>query len=190
MKRFIFWMLFFVPFLLVANDEAALKTELQKKVDYITKLLNDKSLDTQKRNSMILESIEGLIDFELMSQLSLDKNDRQKLNDAQRKEFVTLFEKELKDSFLDKLKNYSDEKIELKDPKKIKEDRISLPSVIKSKNGDTEVVFKYYLTKQKEWKIYDLEVAGVSLVQSYRTQFSELLASGGAEKLLEKLRKK
>lgn len=53
-----------------------------------------------------------------------------------------------------------------------------------------EVIFKYYLQGQQVWKIYDLEVAGVSLVQTYRAQFSEIVATAGADKLFDKLRKR
>ena len=52
------------------------------------------------------------------------------------------------------------------------------------------MVFKYYLVSESLWKIYDLEVAGVSLMQTYRTQFSEIFTKDGATKLLDKLRQK
>lgn len=175
---------------LFGDELKEIKDDLQKRVNDITALIADKSMTLEAKNQKIMERVDSVLDFELMARLSLEKSDRQKLSDEQLKEFNKLFEKELKDSFLEKLKNYSDEKIFLRDAVKTKQDRVSAPSVIHSKNGDTEVVFKYYLTKDSTWKIYDLEIAGVSLLQSYRTQFSEVMTSSGAEKLFEKLRKK
>lgn len=175
---------------LLGDELKSIKDDLQKRADDITVLIADQKINQIEKNKKILEKVDSIMDFELMSTLSLDKNDRQKLTDAQLKEFSTLFEKELKDAFLEKLKNYSNDKIELKDALKTKKDRISVPSVIHSKKEDMEVIFKYYLQGQQEWKIYDLEVAGVSLIQTYRAQFSEIMATAGADKLFEKLRKR
>ena len=41
-----------------------------------------------------------------------------------------------------------------------------------------------------EWRIIDIIVEGVSLVSNFRSQFQEIMSSGGAEKLLKLLREK
>lgn len=175
---------------LLGDELQSIKDDLQHRADTITTLIANQKIDQNQRNQKILETVDSIMDFELMSKLSLDKKDRQKLSEAQLKEFSVLFEKELKDSFLEKLKNYSNDKIEFKSAIQTKADRISVPSVIKGKAEDMEVVFKYYLHSQNSWKIYDLEVAGVSLVQTYRAQFSEIMTTSGVNKLFEKLRNK
>lgn len=175
---------------LLADDVQTLKEDLQTRVNTITGYLANTGLNKAQKNEKILETVEPVLDFALMSKLSLDKNVRLKMNEEQLKEFSILFEKELKDSFLTKLENYSNEKIELKNGSKTQPTRIAIASVIKGKGEDMEVVFKYYLASENLWKIYDLEIAGVSLIQTYRTQFSEVMANSGAVKLLEKLRTK
>ena len=175
---------------LFADELQSLKEDLQTRVTAITGHLANKSLNQSQRNEKILATVEPVLDFTLMSKLSLDKNVRLKMNEDQLKEFAVLFEKELKESFLTKLENYSNEKIELKNSTKTQPNRISIFSVIKGKGEDLEVVFKYYLVSENLWKIYDLEIAGVSLIQTYRTQFSEVMTNLGAVKLLEKLRTK
>jgi len=40
------------------------------------------------------------------------------------------------------------------------------------------------------WKVYDIVIENVSLVQNYRTQFNDILSKNPPEKLLETLRKK
>jgi len=175
---------------LLADDVQTLKEDLQTRVNAITSYLANTGLNKTQKNEKILETVEPVLDFALMSKLSLDKNVRLKMNEDQLKEFSILFEKELKDSFLTKLENYSNEKIELKNGVKTQPTRIAIASVIKGKGEDMDVVFKYYLASENLWKIYDLEIAGVSLIQTYRTQFSEVMANSGAVKLLEKLRTK
>ncbi len=41
-----------------------------------------------------------------------------------------------------------------------------------------------------EWKVYDVVIEGVSLVQNYRTQFREILINKPPEDLLKMLREK
>jgi len=42
----------------------------------------------------------------------------------------------------------------------------------------------------EKWKVYDVVIENVSLVQNYRTQFNDILAKKTPDKLLEILRKK
>jgi len=44
--------------------------------------------------------------------------------------------------------------------------------------------------KNNTWKVYDVVVENVSLVQNYRTQFNGILAKSTPEELLVTLRKK
>ena len=46
------------------------------------------------------------------------------------------------------------------------------------------------ILKDGKWKVYDVVVENVSLVQNYRTQFNDILAKNTPEQLLEILRKK
>ncbi|HQP12568.1 MAG TPA: ABC transporter substrate-binding protein, partial [Candidatus Omnitrophota bacterium] len=51
-------------------------------------------------------------------------------------------------------------------------------------------VFYRVILKSGKWKVYDVVVENVSLVQNYRTQFNDILAKDNPEKLLEVLRNK
>jgi phospholipid transport system substrate-binding protein len=46
------------------------------------------------------------------------------------------------------------------------------------------------ILKGGTWKVYDVVVEGVSLVQNYRSQFNSILAKNTPDQLLEILRKK
>jgi hypothetical protein len=50
----------------------------------------------------------------------------------------------------------------------------------------------YYrvIEKDGEWRVYDVVIEGISLVNNYRTQFREILTNKPPEVLLETLRKK
>ena len=44
--------------------------------------------------------------------------------------------------------------------------------------------------KDGQWRVYDVVIEGVSLVNNYRTQFREILANNPPEYLLDTMRKK
>ena len=57
------------------------------------------------------------------------------------------------------------------------------------KNTEIPVMYKLR-TKDQKWLAYDMVVEGVSLVNNYRTQFSDILAKSSFEGLMKKLREK
>ena len=189
-KKLIVIFMMSVMALVAADDLQRIQDDLRQRIDTITGFLGDKSLAQADKNQKIIALSDPILDFSLMSQLSLEKNIRAKLTPEQLQEFTRLFEKELKNSFLTKLESYSNEKIEFTKNVQTQANRISVFSVLKGKKEDMEIIFKYYLTSSNSWKIYDLEIAGVSLMQTYRTQFAEIVNKDGVNALLDKLRQK
>jgi phospholipid transport system substrate-binding protein len=57
-----------------------------------------------------------------------------------------------------------------------------------SKDDKKEMTYKLYKTKKKGWMVYDVDVLGVSIVQTYRSQFSGILKKESLEELIERLR--
>jgi len=44
--------------------------------------------------------------------------------------------------------------------------------------------------KDQKWWVYDMVIEGVSLVNNYRTQFSDIMAKSSFEGLMKRLREK
>ena len=61
-----------------------------------------------------------------------------------------------------------------------------IPSVIISKNEEITTVYKLYRNADR-WRIYDVEVQGVSIVTSFRSQFDQILTSGTKDDLFREL---
>jgi phospholipid transport system substrate-binding protein len=49
------------------------------------------------------------------------------------------------------------------------------------------MIYKFYRGKEG-WKVYDVEILGVSVVQTYRSQFDGFLKNGSFAELMEKLK--
>ena len=112
-----------------------------------------------------------------------------KFTPAQQKEFVDLFEQVLEKAYLDKILDYSNEKVVFYKETMIPDDKAEVQSKIVTASKEIPIFYRMIL-KNGKWKVYDVVVENVSLVQNYRTQFNDILSSGTPEQLLETLRKK
>ena len=57
-----------------------------------------------------------------------------------------------------------------------------------TKDDKKEMLYKLYKTKKKRWMVYDVDVLRVSIVQTYRSQFSGVLKKETMEQLMERMR--
>lgn len=173
---------------LMAEDTPNLQSLLKKRIDIIAETMKNDGLNLTQKNNIITEFIEDIVDFQLMARLSLVRDQWARLDEKTRQAYTDLFVKRIRESYLDKMNLYTDEKIEVKPEVKTKKNRIEVPTYIIGKGEPTEVLFKFYKTQKGEWKIYDLQVSGVSIIQTYRSQFSEILKTSSFDGLLEKLK--
>lgn len=161
---------------------------MQKKVDFIITVLKDETLQKKIKNEQIYESVDGLFDYTLMSRLSVGKANWMKLKSSQKQEFVKLFSTLMKESYAEKAHLLSDEKVTVNDAQQIKSSRIYVPVTIQGSKDSTEMIYKFYYSKKAIWLVYDVDVAGVSILQTYRAQFAEILKGADMIELINKLK--
>jgi len=175
---------------LVANDTEELTQMMKKKVDFVIKTIKDQNLTRPQKDKALNENIEGLFDYTLMARLSIGKKVWKSLSSDKKQEFVKLFSDTMKKSYLEKSYLLSDEKVIVEEAKQTKKSRISVPVTIKGSKESTQMVYKFYHSKKEIWLIYDVEIAGVSILQTYRSQYAELLKDGNIDELMKLLREK
>jgi phospholipid transport system substrate-binding protein len=151
-------------------------------------ILNNDNNTHQMRKDKILNEVSGLFDFELMARLSLNKNIKKTISRNQYNEFTSIFESYIKNFYLDKIDLLKGTSSKVKEAKQEKNNRIHVTATVDSKNGSDLIIYKFYKTKQNKWFIYDLEIANVSILQSYRAQFSSYLSEHDFDDLLVKLK--
>jgi phospholipid transport system substrate-binding protein len=139
----------------------------------------------------ILDLVEAKVlphfNFTRMTRLAMGKN-WNKATPQQQEELVKEFRTLLVRTYSNALSTYSDYKIKVEP--------------LRSKAGDTDTTVKtkvmqdsgqpvdidYSMEKTGDgWKVYDVTVAGVSLVTNYRSTFNSQVREGGVEKLLKTL---
>ena len=112
-----------------------------------------------------------------------------KFNAAQQTELVKLFEQVLEKSYADKILDYTNEKVEFYKENMFSDTQAEVQTKIITSSKEIPIFYRMIL-KDGKWKVYDVVVENVSLVQNYRTQFNDILAKDTPEQLLETLRKK
>jgi phospholipid transport system substrate-binding protein len=179
---------FFAAATLSADEVSEIRAMTKEKVDLVIQTLKDTSLSKKEKKEGILKTIDGLFDFNLMARLSLGKEKWKPLSKSKRKEFSKLFVERLKQSYLDKLDLYTDEEVVVGEAKQTKKNRVEVLTFLVSKDDKKEMTYKLYKSKKKGWLVYDVVVLGVSIVATYRSQFSGILKKGSMEQLLERMR--
>jgi phospholipid transport system substrate-binding protein len=170
-----------------ADDKDVVKGLLESKIESAIAVLQKKDLDQQEKNEQIIKIVEPLFDFPLMAKLSLGRKYWPGLANEKRQRFTELFTKRLKTSYLDKLTLYTDEKVVFKTPVQEKR-KIKIQTELVSKNNTISMLYKFH-ESTNSWLIYDIEIQGVSIISTYRSQFDQVLSKGTIDELLIKLEK-
>lgn len=160
--------------------------------DRVLDVLRDPALKAESAKKIKKEKIRAIskdmFDFAELSKRTLAQN-WNKLNSEQQKEFVDLYRSLLEDAYADKILAYTDEKIIFSKEVELSEKTVEVRSTVIRKTTEIPIYYRVIL-KDGAWRVYDVVIEGVSLINNYRTQFREILSNKPPESLLETLRKK
>jgi phospholipid transport system substrate-binding protein len=171
-----------------AVQEDKLYDVMKEKINKATTILQNKSLDIKVKEKEIFVLFDSMFDYNLMSQLSLG-NQWKLLTQEQKVEFAKNFERRLKIAYIDKLYLYTNETIVVKELNKLNETRIQIPMHIIGGKETFEVIYKLYKNPENNWLIYDVDILGISIIQTYRNQFIGVLQKDSFANLIERLNK-
>ena len=161
---------------------------LRVKWDAVITVLQNKEIDQEARVKKINKIVNSIFDFPLMAKLALGRKHWPKLTPPQHEKFTRLFIERLRTSYREKITIYTDEQVVFK-PAVKKKSTIYIPMELKTK--DTKIALMHKLRKvDKRWKVYDVEIQGISILLTYRSQFDDILSRGTVENLLSRLEKR
>jgi phospholipid transport system substrate-binding protein len=188
--------LLFLAFVLPTTVTAAGPMDaLKPPIEEVVNILNDPQFEDPDQKKVQREKLWDIInrifDYTFISKSALGRYHWQNsFTDEQKKEFTDVFSRFLANTYLDKIQEgYEKEQVifteeELLTPKK---------AMIKTKiiRNKIEIPVDYRMKANSgEWKIYDVNIEGISLVQNYRSQFRSILLNQSAAKLIEQLKSK
>ncbi|PHS37445.1 MAG: toluene tolerance protein [Sulfurovum sp.] len=170
-----------------AVEEANIKKVMDAKVKKVLGILKNTKLSQKQKEHKSITVMDKIFDYRTMSQISMGKRWKT-LTAKEKNQFSRTFEKKLKYSYVDKLRLYNNQRVITKELKKLKSNRISLEYRIIGKDKNYKVVYLFYKKrKSNQWYIYDVRLVGVSIIQTYRKQFSEFLKTKSFKQLLKSL---
>ncbi len=166
--------------------KAAPDVLLKARMDQVMTVLKQKELDPNIMAARVEKIVTPLLDVAVMPRLAI-RDHWKKMSKEQQTQYQTLFVKYLKNSYRSKLMLYSNEKITYKKPVITKPTLIQIPTELTSKDKIIEVIY-YFRQTQGFWKIYNVKIQGVGLIESYKSQFNEVIQKDGIDALLEQLK--
>lgn len=131
------------------------------------------------------------VDVYGMSRSVLGRNAWTQATDAQKKEFTKEFVQLVVRTYANPLSEYTDEIIRFAPIRGGYQGKqfINVNSMIVRSQGNNVPLNYSLVLLNGEWKIYDMSVEGVSLLQSFRSQFAAELSQSNMDQLIQNLRK-
>ena len=167
--------------------------QLKDGIDRVVKVLDDPALKgpdrTEERRASVTKIAQQIFDFPEVARRSLARH-WQPLTDKQREEFTALFADLLERSYLSKIELYDGEKIGYVGDT-IEGDRAVVRTKLVNRHGN-EMGVNYRMLRRdgERWKVYDVEIEGVSLIANYRTQFNNVLRRSSYPEVVRALKAK
>jgi phospholipid transport system substrate-binding protein len=162
---------------------------IQQTVDDVLAVLRDSSLSETQRRQRIEEIAYARFDGATTSRLVLARNWK-RFSAEQRVAFQEEFERYLAATYGSRIDRYSNESVEIVGERVETRGDVTVRTRIVGGQFDAAVVDYRLRQRDGQWRVIDVIIEGISLISNYRDQFKEVLARGGPERLLERLRQK
>ena len=176
---------------LAASSLAGEPTDhIKKTTDKMINILNDPVLknNLEDRRKMLRNAVNERFDWPEMARRSLADHWNSR-TEKEKKEFVPLFTDLLESAYMNRIENYSGDKVTY-DDERVK-GNYSLVKVTIFTDKQVEIPVAYKMKKKgPEWMIYDVAIEGVSLVNNYRQQFDSIILGSSYQGLVEKIKEK
>ena len=168
---------------------------LEKVAQQILSTLKDNKSQLKQNPSIIRNAVKQyllpVVDTRGMARSVVGREAWNKATQAERRQFIKAFTKLVIRTYANPLAEYTDETIQFLPLRGAVDGRfVRVNSVINRSNGQHVPLSYSLVAKKGGWKIYDLSVEGVSLLQSFRSQFAHALQSSSMSTLIQQLEKK
>lgn len=168
---------------------------LEHAANDIIATLKDNKSSLKSNPSIIYKAVETYllpnVDVGGMSRSVLGRQAWNKATASERAEFSKAFTRLVIRTYSSPLAEYSDETIQFLPLRGSLSSRfIRVNSVIVRSKGQNIPLSYSLVAKNGQWKIYDISVEGVSLLQSFRSQFAQALQHSSINEVIKEMQKK
>jgi len=162
-------------------------------VESVLSLLKDpKYQDPEQRQQQrdkIFAITRKLFDYTEMSKRALARNWKA-FSPQEQLQFVDVFADHLSNSYMDKIQGeYKGETVQFLGQEMVADGKALVTTKVQRQPSDISVDYSMLLV-DNQWRVYDVNIEGVSLIKNYRTQFDQILTRESPAQLIERLKKK
>ena len=173
-----------------AAPDVLVKNVTTEVVELITKDKEIKSGNRGKLMQVIEAKVLPHFNFTSMTALAMGQN-WSKATPEQKKQLTQEFKTLLVRTYASALAAYSEQKFDFRPLRAKPTDTDVTVNVRVLQPGQQPVTIDYSMEKTPAgWKVYDVQVGGVSLVANYRTEFGRAVREGGVDGLIKSLQDK
>lgn len=180
-----FWLL--QSGLYASMQERDIVPTMTQKIDTATDLIEANKGKESTIANKLYEIFDPVFDYELMAKISLGSKQYRTLTKPQRKEYIKEFEEKLKSTFMGFLGLYSGERVKVESLQDDKSRKVLVTKLI-GEEKTFSIDYRFHNSKTDGWLIYDIKISNVSVVQSYKNQFANVVFDGGYDKLISLLK--
>ena len=143
---------------------------------------------TKERRSQLKQILFARFDFTEMARRALGANWRRRTPQEQ-EEFVRLFTDLLERAYADTIETYTDERIIYVGEKQDGNYAEVNSKILTGKGQEFTIDYKTHVVGG-EWKVYDVVVENISMVNNFRSQFNRVINNSSYEELVRRLKEK
>lgn len=190
-KRFLFGLLLCVSgFCFAQNSPVPM---LENTAQQILQVLKKNQQQLKSNHQLIFQTVERYllpqVDVEGMSRSVLGRQAWNAASASQRREFSKVFTQLVIRTYANPLAEYTSETITFMPIRGQLSSRfVRVNSIISRPNGQRIPLNYSLVDKNGQWKIYDLSVEGVSLLQSFHNQFAGILKTTDINALIVEMK--
>ena len=179
--------------LVCGNGSAALADtpaqHIKKTIERVMEIIRESKDETKRaeRRQMLRQTLLPRFDFAEMAKRSLGSH--WKNQNGRQEEFVAAFTDFVGNAYLIRIESLKDEQV-VYGRERVDQGLAAVDTKIVPGKGDpVSINYRLHLV-DGEWKVYDVVIDDISVVNNYRSQFNRFLAKSSFDELLQKLREK
>jgi phospholipid transport system substrate-binding protein len=165
--------------------------QVKATIDQVMEVLRDPKLRGDGKKAERREKLRQVVlprfDFAEMGKRALGNN-WNRYPDKQQ-EFVTAFKQLLEETYADQIEAAGSDKVVYLNERTEKDYAEVATKVISTKGEETPMTYKLHPV-DSDWKVFDIVVENISIVNNYRSQFNRVLSNSSLDELIKRIKEK
>jgi len=160
---------------------------LKSDVDAVLSVLRSTKAGDPGRTERLAKDMESFFDAKELARRTLALN-WTKFSPQEQDSFTQAFVQLLENTYVRRIETYTNEQVVYLGESPLGDGRVEVSTKIVTSRREVPITYRL-INGSGAWKVYDVVIEGVSLVQNYRSQFEQILGQESPARLIERVKK-